>query len=415
MGAKFTVVTSPVVRSVIESLRSQIRNGTLAAGSQLPSELDLAATLSVSRGTVRRAIEILVENGEVARRPHSRPIVQGTVHQEDTALGTDVHVWISRKIADMAALQMLRGVSQSLAGSGRRLIVREPTKFVREVVECEERQFLVDLLEDDSARGAIIERDPFRSNSDLFQRLIRRGKHLVFVDSPPPAGIEADHVGTANTTAARECVQHLIDLGHTNIACVIDTEIPRPIQDRVKGYWRAMQHAGLNEQAHCIVGNALEGPTRTLSIGGAFARNLSSNPLYASLAQRIVAEILSMDPMPTALFVAYDVLAYWVCAYLEGSGIQIPEQMSVVGFDWQSRPGEDVLDLLTTARQDFEGFGRHAVDLLLDRFDNGGTSTPRHVLLDAPLVVRSTTAAQLTLPSYASAGNSSDAGVLPYS
>jgi len=103
-------------------------------------------------------------------------------------------------------------------------------------------------------------------------------------------------------------------------------------------------------------------------------------------------EVLTIDPLPTALFVTYDVLAFWIWALLEGMGIQVPEQMSIVGFDWRAQWDKAVADELTTASQDFEGFGSHAVELLIDRISGQSPPTPRHILLDAPLIIRSSTA-----------------------
>ena len=99
-----------------------------------------------------------------------------------------------------------------------------------------------------------------------------------------------------------------------------------------------------------------------------------------------------MDPLPTALFVTYDILAYWVWALLEGKGIKVPGQMSIAGFDWRTHWEKGLADELDTAAQDFEGFGRYAIELLMERITGEAPPTPRHVLLDAPLVVRSSTA-----------------------
>jgi DNA-binding LacI/PurR family transcriptional regulator len=96
------------------------------------------------------------------------------------------------------------------------------------------------------------------------------------------------------------------------------------------------------------------------------------------------------------MFATYDILAYWVWAVLEGRGIHVPNQMSIVGFDWRAHWDKDLADELDTAAQDFEGFGRHAVDLLLNRVSGDAPSAARHVLLEAPLVIRSSTASAPT-------------------
>jgi DNA-binding GntR family transcriptional regulator len=58
----------PIFAQIAEQLKLQIDDGRLPAGSLLGNEIQFAAQLSVSRPTVRRAIELLVEEGLVARR-----------------------------------------------------------------------------------------------------------------------------------------------------------------------------------------------------------------------------------------------------------------------------------------------------------------------------------------------------------
>jgi LacI family transcriptional regulator len=98
-----------------------------------------------------------------------------------------------------------------------------------------------------------------------------------------------------------------------------------------------------------------------------------------------------MDPAPTAIFVAFDALAYRLCAALEGAGVRIPADMSVIGFDWIARFEDPASDLLSSAAQDFESFGLNAADLLLDRVVDGLAGPPRQILLPAPVVARMST------------------------
>ena len=66
----------------------------------------------------------------------------------------------------------------------------------------------------------------------------------------------------------------------------------------------------------------------------------------------------------------------------------IPNDFAVTGFDWLARWGEPTMDLLTTASQDFVGFGYHAAEFLLDHVKDEAESTPLQLLIPAPLVVR---------------------------
>lgn len=381
----------PVVGVAAEALRAFLREGRYRAGDVLDSEHRLAETLCVSRGTVRLAIDILVTTGELTRRPHSRPIVgMGRARSSGEAL--DVYVWVSHPISDHASLMFIRGVSLGLKGTPYRIVVREPTRFFGGHVPSDERQFFADLLENGSAAGAIILRDAFGDNGEVAQKLLRAGKPLVFVDMPPPEGVEADYVGSTNLASSRECIEHLIELGHRRIACAVESDGSEVIRDRLTGYWRAMRQAGLADQGVTLVASGLKPSDEALLPAGRFASRCATQGSWLEWSRRLVAAFLDLPERPTALFVGCDVLAHSVGALLEGAGVRIPEDVSLVGFDWLARWESAQIDDVTTSSQDFEGFGRHSANLLLDRLVEHSTVSARHVLLSAPLVVRSSTA-----------------------
>jgi DNA-binding LacI/PurR family transcriptional regulator len=393
MGVK----PSRTVDSLVEAIRGQIEDGSLHAGESLPAEQSISTAFGVSRGTVRRAIDRLSEIGVITRRPYASPVIAAP--RTAQSAGNEVCVWVSRPIADDQALVLLKEISKGLRGTNYRLVVREPTRFVGNVVKSEERDFLISVLENPGVAGAIIERDPFSNNDDVFRQLVQKGKHLIFVDTPPPVGIASDFVGTTNLVAARTCVEHLQKLGHSKIHFVADCDISPATKDRMKGYWRAMRQAGMESHGKELIGSKLPHSQTTEAIlGGPFARVIKKSKYFSDLAIRIVEEIERSVPRPTAIFVCHDVMAFWVRALLEGKGYSVPGDISIVGFDWLARSDDAIPDILTTAGQDFEGFGRHAANLLLDRLNGEAPPEPRHVLLDAPLEVRSSSTSDLLLP-----------------
>jgi len=387
------VKQSATVHMIVESIKTRIGLAVYQPGSPLPPEADLASDLGVSRGSVRRAIEALIESGEITRKPHSRPIVSERLAQAFRGQGCDVCIWL-HNTADSPALPFLGGVSKGLSGSRYSMVVREPSRHLGIGVRAAERRFLEDLLTNSSIAGSIICRDPYAENDDVILKLLERRFPLVFVDTEPPqTDLPFDHVGTANTASARRCVEHLIELGHQHIVCITDSARPRPCADRIRGYERAMAQAGLGQLCRCISAETVDDIGEANEpLAGSYAQALSKDSFYYNLAHKAVAELHRLDTFPTALFITYDLLAYWVCAILEGLGIHVPEHVSVVGFDWRARWNGRISDSLTTASQDFEGFGFHAANLLLDRLESGSAQGQKHVLLDAPLVIRSSTA-----------------------
>jgi len=92
----------------------------------------------------------------------------------------------------------------------------------------------------------------------------------------------------------------------------------------------------------------------------------------------------------TAVFVANDQMALGVLRALAEAGVEVPGQVSVVGFD-------DVPEAayfnppLTTVRQDFHRIGLLALKLLLDQMADG-TGEERQVVVEPRLVVRQSAA-----------------------
>ena len=94
-----------------------------------------------------------------------------------------------------------------------------------------------------------------------------------------------------------------------------------------------------------------------------------------------------MPDRPTAIFAASDTQALGVLEAARASGISVPEQLSVVGFDDIQVAGYVGL---TTVRQPLEESGRRGARLLLDALELGSVE-PLDELLPLELVVRGTT------------------------
>jgi LacI family transcriptional regulator len=363
----------------------------------------LAEEFQVSRGTIRKAIDALIAHGDLTRRPHSRPIIAARSNGFDERHSQEIPIWVSNPVSDGSVLAFLRGVSKGLSGTPFRMVVREPSRFTGIVVHADERQFLQDLLDDPSFPGAILRRDHFAHNQDLMLQLGRTGKPIVFVDAPPPEDVPGDYVVSANAFATKRCVEHLFELGHSRIVFAADTDVPEPARERIRGFRLAMKGAGIESLGSVVVASEAETPRSQFSSAGPFARGLQQGGYFYDLAQRAVQGILAMDPVPTAIVASHDVFAASICALLSGAGIRVPEDISIVGFDWLADCERDFPDTLTTAAQSFEGFGLHASSLLLDRISAEISPATRHVLLDAPLVVRSSTAPNPIIPAFAPA------------
>lgn len=173
-----------------------------------------------------------------------------------------------------------------------------------------------------------------------------------------------------DVAAARSAVNHLSHQGHESIAMIAGlSEYPElrftSSLDRRQGYAQAMAAAGLESRADMVV-EATHGID-----GGAEA----------------MAQILSGDVLPTAVFAEYDEMAIGALRTLRRAGITVPDQLSIVGVD--DHELASVLDLTTVAQSVHEQ-GAVAARLVLDTL-TGRLREPTDVVVPTRLVVRSST------------------------
>ncbi|HEY0868731.1 MAG TPA: GntR family transcriptional regulator [Fimbriimonas sp.] len=369
---------SPLAESVARMLREKIEEGSIPMGRPLPSERELAERFEVSRTMVRKALEILRNEGWLRSRPHHRPVVSVPSERDpvQTAATKENHVsvWLWPFTDDFTVSSIFRGIQKGMRGRDLRVVIAAggETRW-SEVLEAEER-FLQECCDDEGCAGSIVWLLGGEQSLPALQKARVAGKRLVFIDRKPPAGFDADFVGTENVSAASQLVGHLIGLGHRRIACVTNMDEVSTVADRFEGYRRALAEGGIEFDPDLVVRHELinrESETQSL--------------------ERLGAKLMGLPNPPTAVFAVNDSIALILSDVFERTGFPVPESVSVAGFDGLLRwlPGGG---RLTTAYQDFNRMGELAAELLLERIDSPESRTYRHVLLDAPTQVLGSTA-----------------------
>ncbi|HEX2645066.1 MAG TPA: LacI family DNA-binding transcriptional regulator [Thermoanaerobaculia bacterium] len=169
-----------------------------------------------------------------------------------------------------------------------------------------------------------------------------------------------------NHGGAYAMTRHLIGLGHRRIAFLQGARGNYDARERLRGFRGALRESGL------------EGG---IEIPGDFSEEAGC---------RAAAEILGLDPRPTAVFAANDSMAIGLLSALQEAGVRVPADIAVTGFDdipiarFLSPP-------LTTVGVRIAGLGERAIDRLLSHLDGsaGESREPRrHEILTTTLVVR---------------------------
>jgi LacI family transcriptional regulator len=253
--------------------------------------------------------------------------------------------------------EVLKGVADAIRGTGYELIAYSAGGHV-EAREGWERRSLTRLMAT-LVDGAVLVTPTVTD--------VQADGPVVAVD--PQAGPSAlPAVAAHNLQGARLGVEHLLELGHTRIGMITGRSDLMSAQQREQGYCEAMTAAGLRVD-------------ETLMRSGGFEPDVS---------RTAARELLSRPDRPTAVFAANDLSALATLEVARELGLDVPGQLSVVGFD--NIPESVLADPpLTTVQQPIRRMGQEATEMLLALI-SGEDVHDLDRTLDTSLVLRSSTA-----------------------
>jgi DNA-binding LacI/PurR family transcriptional regulator len=210
------------------------------------------------------------------------------------------------------------------------------------------------------------------ADSDM-EQFLEAGVPGVIVDASHP---RLNSVIVDNVEGGRLATQHLIDLGHVKIGYISDyPDNPfnvAPVRDRREGYLRALDGAGI--------------PCR--------AEYYREGSLDSQEARGLAVELLSLDDPPAAIFAYSDAQAIGVLEAARDLGLQVPADLSVIGYD--DIEAAEFMQLTTVRQSSFDS-GVTGARLLLDIMEQS-LSDPQEILLPTELVIRSSTAEPAKVP-----------------
>ena len=225
----------------------------------------------------------------------------------------------------------------------------------------------LDVLVQQRVHGIMIA--PVRALDSTLDRLDARDIPLVYVDRVDEQS-ERCWVKTDDVAGGRLAGEHLIALGHREVAFVGNLGHSAQVDRRFEGFAAAVAEVGVF-------------PERVVTESW---RITDGRQAGAALAARAIARL------PSAIMCGNDLIALGVLLEFAHRGIRVPDDVSIVGFDDLSWL-EAATVPLTTVHQPREELGRRAVRLLLDEIDRGEAHSHRHELLVPQLVIRASCAA----------------------
>lgn len=206
------------------------------------------------------------------------------------------------------------------------------------------------------------------SSCKQYEPIIERQTHVVFIDNYVP-GCDVDSVLVNNVEASKEATNHLISLGHKEISYIAGPANRISSDQRTSGYISAME-----EKYGSFESSLLKRGDHTVAGG-----------------YKCMTELLKLPEIPTAVFIANNLMTVGALGAIKDAGLSIPSDISVLGFDdmyWYSinQPS------LTAVDQPAFEIGRTAAKRVVMRLQNDMQPPPEKIELKAKLIVRESTA-----------------------
>ncbi len=214
-------------------------------------------------------------------------------------------------------------------------------------------------------------------DSGGFQKNPYRNEIPVVIADREVEGIESDVVLIDNFAGGFKATEYLISQGHKRIGCISGPSPIRPSAHRVDGYKSALSAAGISFDPDLLkVGDfRFEGGEHWMNT------------------------LLNLQNPPTAVFACNDMMALGALRAIKNAGLQVPEDISLVGFD-NTPLASLVSPQLTTVSQPMKELADLAVELLIEKINlkeklkHNKDLKPEfmRIVLEPELVVRDSTA-----------------------
>ncbi|MEM9629298.1 MAG: LacI family DNA-binding transcriptional regulator [Pseudomonadota bacterium] len=326
------------------------------------SSLDIARLAGVSQATVSR---VLSGKGYVAEKTRSKvlkvvkdcgyrpnPFAQAMRTKQSSSVGVAVS-----RITNPIVPEILEALSNRLAEFGRRVVVWN--------TDAEGEEGVIGAIQQRSVDGVIF---TAASQQGAAMRAALGGDLPVVSINRYLEDADCDQIVSTNFEGARALAKYLVASGRQRIAFINGPRNRTTLADREHGFRKGLSDAGLELTA----------------------------PLYGQTTfshdhfRRVAIEMMDQKAPPDAIACGNDLIAFAVLSGLKASGVSVPSDVWVTGFDGIEMSGWDVFDL-TTMQQPLNLMASEAVEALINRIEDKKTK-PRLIQFRTEFIPRGSTA-----------------------
>ncbi len=198
--------------------------------------------------------------------------------------------------------------------------------------------------------------------------LLEQGKIPKVIIDREVESVNSDLVLVDNLSGGYKATKHLLDLGHTRIGCITGSSQVTPSGQRLEGYVKALGEKGISVDDSLIE-------------TGDFKSQSGGNCLL---------KLIQKPEPPTAVFACNDLMAIGALAAARQLNIDVPRDLSIVGYD-DIAMASMITPGLTTIAQPKRELGETSANLLLERIIEKRTRQIT-IILDPLLISRESSA-----------------------
>ena len=360
-------------REIFEALQQELCDGKYGVHNPFPSEGQLVRRFRVSRFTAVEAVKMLEKEGLIVRRKGKGSFPTRFAR---TACGPVGLIMPGLDYGEIYA-PICGEITRLCQRKGRTVLLGSTTAEAPKARAEAAKKLAIDFVRQHVA-GVIMHpieylRDSAGANREIVLILEQAGVPVVLLDydiEPFPRRSRYDLVGFDNFAAGRRVGEHLVSVGARRVLFVKRKNCASTVEARMAGVAAAMMAAGRRWSSDCVVE----------------AEPSASGP---------VVRLLHGKDAPDAVVCGYDMHAACVLKAIEKGArkTSVPGTVRLAGFD-DVRCASVTSPALTTIHQPCREIASVAVELLYRRME-APDSPACTVLLDAPLVVRESTAGEV--------------------
>jgi LacI family transcriptional regulator len=327
--------------------------------------IDVAAKASVSVATVSRVV-----NGNYPVKEETRQRVMKVIEelryvpniqarelnmQKSTTIGVVVP-----SLYNMFFAEVINGIEDYLSRDSYSLLLSCAKNDPKQEAKC-----INDFISRNVSGIIVISPNTENIETNFYERLVQH-QSIVFINSYAKLP-NISYVSNDEDMGSRMALQYLLDYGHKKILFLrgINSD---SYQIKEDAYIEIMKKKGLYNPAYIV------------NVGEGNGTETVDNSMY-----KLMDMMLNLDA--TAIFTCNDLMAVGAVNACKKMGLQIPRDMSIIGYDNISL-SHFIEPKLTTMDQNMFALGTNAAELLIEKIQTGKN---KKVVLDNVLVERDTT------------------------